>query len=236
MNGGGSDEVEGEPYPDKRSASDYLQPIAKGIPGIVPLAGGILSEVIGETWQPALERRRNEWFRELGKRMDRLETAHVDLKKRLETEQMLTVTSIATLSAMTTNQEEKRDALRAAVINSAIAAEPDHEIQLLFLRLIDQLTAAQLQLLKFIDDPGAGLDARGVERPSISMGSVGHLIEGAFPQWDKDFYTLMHADLERAQLSHGISGMMSAGGIWAGKTTELGKRFLRFVTEPELKA
>jgi hypothetical protein len=39
-----------------------------------------------------------------------------------------------------------------------------------------------------------------VDRPSISMGSVGHLIELAFPQWDKDFYSLMHADLEGAQL------------------------------------
>jgi hypothetical protein len=233
MNGGGSDEGGHGPYPEKRSASNYLQPIAKGVPGAIPLAGGILSEVIGEVWQPALERRRDEWFRELGKRMDRLEATHSDLKKLLETEQMLTVTALATLSAMSTHQEEKREALRAAVVNSAIAAEPDHEMQLLFLRLIDQLTAAQVQLLRFIDDPGAGLDARGVERPSITMGSTGLLIERAFPEWNQEFYSLMHADLERAGLSSGISGMMTAQGIWAGRTTDLGKRFLRFISEPE---
>ena len=228
----GSDGGGNGPYPDKRSASDYLQPIVKGVPELIPVAGLVLGVVIDEVWQPALRRRRDEWLRELGERVDRLEATHTDIRERLGTEQMITVAALATLSAMSTHQEEKREALRAAVLNSAIAAEPDHEIQLLFLRLIDQLTAAQLQLLKFMDDPGAGLDARGVPRPDFSMGSAGHLVEQAFPEWDKEFYPLMHADLERAQLSHGISAGMSAQSIWAGRTTDLGKRFLRFVTEP----
>lgn len=223
----------GNDYPEKKGVSDFAQPVAKGVSGMVPVAGGLLAEVMGLVWQPALDRRREEWFRKLGERVARLETEHKGLRERLETEEMLTITALASVSAMSTHQEEKRRALRAAVLNSAIEVEPDHELQLLFLRLIDELNVAQIQLLRFIDDPGAGLDARGVERPSISMGSVGHLIERAFPHWNQEFYRLMHAPLERAQLSHGISGMMSAHGIWAGRTTDLGKRFLRFITEPE---
>jgi hypothetical protein len=42
-------------YPDKRSGSDILQPVVKGTAGIVPFVGGVLGEVIGLVWQPALE-------------------------------------------------------------------------------------------------------------------------------------------------------------------------------------
>lgn len=219
-------------YPEKRGASDYLQPIVKGTTGAVPFVGGVLGEVMGLVWQPALVRRRDEWFRGLGERLDELEQNVEGIRERLESEQVLTVTAQATVSAIATHQPDKRDALRAAVLNTVVAAEPDEEIQLLFLRLIDSYSAAHLQLLRFLDDPVAGFDARGLERPNISEGGVGYLIEQAFPEWTRDFYGPIHSDLAAAGLSHGISGMMTAQGLWQGRTTDLGKRFLRFVTDP----
>jgi hypothetical protein len=133
---------------------------------------------------------------------------------------------------MSTHQSDKLAALRAAVLNTAMAGEPDEEMQLLFLRLIDAYSAAHLQLLKLLDDPGEGLDARGIERPNFSMGGPGIVIEAAFPEWEKAFYTRIHADLAADGLAHSISGTMTAGGIGSGRTTPLGQRFLRFITEP----
>jgi hypothetical protein len=225
--------MEEKEYPDKRSGSDILQPIVKGTAGIVPFVGGVLGEVIGLVWQPGLEARRDGWFRSLGERVDRLEQEHEDFRKNLESEQVLTVAAQATVSAMSTHQPDKHAALRAAVLNTAMAAEPDEEIQLLFLRLIDGYSAAHLQLLKFLDDPGGALDARGIERPNFTMGGVGIVIEAAYPEWDKEFYTRIHADLAADDLAHSISGTMTAGGVWSGRTTPLGQRFLRFITEPE---
>jgi hypothetical protein len=84
-----------------------------------------------------------------------------------------------------------------------------------------------------LDDPGNALDARGIQRPDFSMGSAGVVIDAAFPEWGKEFYDRIHADLAADGLAHTISGTMSAGGVWWGRTTPLGKRFLRFITEPE---
>jgi hypothetical protein len=225
-----NDEVEG--YPEDRSASDVLQPLAKGTVGVVPFAGGLLGEVMGLVWQPALERRRDEWFRKLGESVIRLQQEHSEIRARLESEQVLTVTAQAAVSAISTHQEEKRTALRAAVLNSALAVEPDEERQLLFLRLIDSFSASHLQLLAFLHDPSAGFAERGIDRPQITAGAMSHLIEAVFTDWPKDFYPVIGRDLETSGLIHGLSGMMTAQGLWQGRTTELGQRFLRFVTEP----
>lgn len=220
-----------EPYPEKRSASDFVQPLVKGVAGGVPGVGGVLGEVFGLVWQPALEARRDKWLQALGERVGRLE--QVD-RERLESEQVLTMVVQATGSAMRTHQSEKHEALRAAVLNSAMAAEPDEEIQLLFLRLIDDYSAAHLQLLKLLDDPVGEFDARGIERPVSAMGSIESIvIEAAFPEWEKAFHERIHADLEADGLAHGISGMMTQRGVWSSRTTLLGKRFLAFITEPK---
>jgi hypothetical protein len=223
-----------EPYPDKRSASDYWQPVVKGTTGSVLFVGGVLAEVIGLVWQPALERRRDEWFRSLGERVDRFEQKYEDFRERLESEQVLTVVAQATVAVMSTHQREKHEALRAAVLNTATAAEPDEEMQLLFLRLIEVYSAAHLQLLKLLDDPTGTFDARGIERQSSATGTIGAIvIEPMFPEWETPFYTRIHADLEADGLAHGISGLMTPQGVWSRRTTPLGERFLRFITEPE---
>ena len=43
-----------------------MLPATRGTVGAVPFVGGLLGEVMGFVWIPALERRQAEWFKKLG--------------------------------------------------------------------------------------------------------------------------------------------------------------------------
>src|SRR5258707_556352 len=69
----------------------------------------------------------------------------------------------ATQIAVRTRQEEKLNALRNALVNSALAGAPDETIQQIFLNHVDSPTAWRLRVLAFLCDPSTVLKDR-VER------------------------------------------------------------------------
>jgi hypothetical protein len=84
-----------------------------------------------------------------------------------------------------TSQREKIEALRNAVLNSALPAAPDQDIQQLYFALIDNLTPTHLRLLTLLDNPPGWFDARpGLHHPQFGMmSSRTALISAAMPAW-----------------------------------------------------
>lgn len=221
-------------YPQGRSVSDWLVPATKGAVGAAPIIGGLLGEVVGFLWTPALQRRQTEWFKSLGDRVEELEAEVDDLKERLQRQEVLTVAVNAARAATATHEETKREALRNAVINSALDIEPDAQMQLVFVRMVDRLTAGHLQLLELFDNPAHFFERRLTAPPSFTLtSSLGELIKTAFPAWDPDLYARLTTDLAQEGLAQasGLNTTMSAGGAMQPRTTSIGKRFLRFVAE-----
>lgn len=227
-------EVPREQFPEDKSKSDWLLPATKGVVGAVPFVGGLLGEVLGFSWQPALERRQVEWFKRLGERVEQLESEVGDLRQRLQRQEVLTVAVTAARAATVTHEEPKREALRNAVINAALDIEPETQVQLLFVGMVDRLTAAHLQMLELFDDPAIYFQRRETAPPDFSLSSsITELIRRAFPNWDTDLYARLAADLDREGLAQtsGLNTMMTAAGAMQSRTTSLGKRFLRFILE-----
>ncbi len=99
-----------------------MQAIVRAGLSIVP-PGAAIAELIDLVIQPALNRRRDEWFNGLAadvqKLRDRPDAPTVE--ELSQNEVFVTTMLNANAAALRTHQAEKLDALRAAVINAALA-------------------------------------------------------------------------------------------------------------------
>jgi hypothetical protein len=131
----------------------------------------------------------------------------------------------------------KLDALRDAVLNPAAPLAPADSLHQMFLYWGDRFTVWHLRLLAFFDDPKGWFAARGRQFPAFMTSSLGNILTKAYPELkdQRPFYDLIAKDLWNNGLMNtdGLHAMMSANGAGASRTTDIGKLFLRFITEPK---
>jgi hypothetical protein len=147
----------------------------------------------------------------------------------------VTVMLNATAAAMRTHQKEKLEALRAAVVNTAMGLAPDEHTQLTFIRFVDELTALHLRILSYGSNPIGWLERHQIPKPDIYMGARSAILEAALPELRSrgDVYNQAINDLSaRGLLSGSFSGMVSQQGLYDKLTSPLGDRFLAFITMP----
>lgn len=223
------------PLPSQTNA-ELAQAIIRAGLSVVP-AGAAVAELLAFL-QPSFDRRRDAW-------LQRLADGFQELKGRLDAaefealrhnELFVTVVFSATQAATRTHQPEKLEALRAAVINSALPMAPDEHTQLMFIRFVDELTALHLRILSYGRDPAGWLARNNIERPNIIAGARSAILEAGLPelQGRGDVYGLAMNDLNaRGLIGVPISGMVSQYALYDKLTSPLGDRFLDFITAPE---
>jgi hypothetical protein len=112
---------------------------------------------------------------------------------------------------------------------------PDEPVQLMFIRLVDDLTALHLRLLTYLRDPQGWFTSHGIAQPNV--GSRTELLEAALPDLASDPAVYRQAVRELAAVGlaqDALGGLMSAvsAQIYAPLTTEFGDRFLAYITAP----
>jgi len=93
-----------------------------------------------------------------------------------------------------------------------------------------------LRILKFFDDPQDWGQKNKITYPSWTMGSPSSVLEHAFSELKgrHDFYDQIAKDL----FARGLTGTeslhttMTSQGMFASRTTSMGKQFLKFITSP----
>jgi hypothetical protein len=98
---------------------------------------------------------------------------------------------------MRTSHEDKRTALRNAVLHAALPAAPDASLQLIFRALIDRFTVWHLRLLRLFQNPKAWLEENGCDYGSLYMGGLSDILDLAYSGLStrREFYDLVWADL-----------------------------------------
>jgi hypothetical protein len=132
--------------PPKSSAGDTAHLTAKEILSLIPGASGLFEYFI----KPPLEKRRETWMRMVAEALKELEKARFDIEKLQSDERFITIVLQSTTVAIKNHQQEKLLALRNAIINSATTPDFNEDIQLLFIRYVDELTPSHLKLLTFL--------------------------------------------------------------------------------------
>ena len=220
------------PEPDKWDKSHAA--VKAGL-AIIPGIGGTAAELFSMVIAPPLEKRRNQWLDDIAERLKSLERA-VDgfrVEDLSQNETFITVVMHATQVAIRNHQQEKLEALRNAVLNTAMSKAPENDRQLMFLNFIDELTPWHLRLLRFFDAPETWGNRHNISYPNWHSGSPGNLLEFTFEELSgqRDFYDQVVRDLHYRGLMSidSLHTRMTVRGMFESRTTEMAKGFLAFI-------
>ena len=149
----------------KGSATDRLKDLShlatRVVLSAVPVVGGPATEIFSAIINPPLEKRRNEWIESVVDGLHQLEQRvnTLDVKALSDDRRFVTTLLHASRLAVQNHQHKKVQALRNAVLQSAICPNLRSSEELLFLTLVDRLTALHLQLLGFFASYDAYLES-----------------------------------------------------------------------------
>ncbi|MEK5131979.1 hypothetical protein N2V80_27660 [Bacillus sp. FSL W8-0640] len=105
--------------------------------------------------------------------------------------------------------------------------------KLMFLNYIDQFNEWYLKILSFLNSPESYFTAGN--RPNLFSGGKATILVLAFPELGdrRDFYDQIARDLKNRDLIiyDTLHDTFSEIGMWQSGTTEIGKRFLEFISE-----
>jgi hypothetical protein len=131
-------------------------------------------------------------------------------------------------------QNEKREMLRNAVLNSALGSV-DENVRQIFMQYIERLTPMHMALLKLYNNPLA-VPAAKKRLEQLAAGGMIELVRAAIPNLPEALAGVFASDLENLKLVNGgaLNVTMTAQGMGARRTTDLGEAFLKFLSEPAL--
>ena len=224
--------------PPQADSADHLHVLARiGIPSI-PMVGGPGVELFNLLVTPSLQKRLVEWMESVAEGLKRLEDAHGDIMDDLKSDDEFIDTVIqASQTAACNSHQEKKDALRNAVLNSALSQRPDESRRSMFVGWIESFTPWHLRMLKLFANPLHWYQENGRQPPQyVISSSLSRLLTDAYPelQNERELYDKVAKDLYNNGLIRvdGLHTMMSERGAFEMRATPLGDEFLRFIADP----
>lgn len=222
----------------KSGAGDAAHAVVRAALSAIPTAGGPAAELFTALVTPPLEKRRREWMEDVGEALQRLERDRgINLEELKTNDGFIDVVMQASQVALRNSQQEKREALRNAVLNSALPSPPEHSLQQMFIGSVDSLTIWHLRLLKLFNEPRRWFNKNNRTWPdNLSIGGLSHVVEQAFPELrgQRDLYDQIWRDLYSRGFvnTEGLHVTMTGSGLAAQRTTTLGSSFIKFIEEP----
>jgi len=134
--------------PPKRSTGDTAYLVVKA--SLSPFFGA--TELLERFISPPLQKRTEKWMEDVAEALRALEqNIGIKIEALQNNDLFITVVTQATRVAIGNHQREKLEALKNVIVNSASSHE-NEDIQIIFIRFIDELTPSHLFLLKFFID------------------------------------------------------------------------------------
>ncbi len=223
--------------PPSRSAGDAVHAVTRAGLGTIPVVGAAATELLNAIVTPSLEKRRNQWMEEVGEALRVLEEKmDIVLESLQKNEGFIDVAIEASQMAIKTSNQEKRKALKNAILNSALPNPPEESLQKMFLSFIDTLTIWHIKLLELFSDPQSYLEKHNIQFTGYPFGSMSILVGKAFPELSgrRNLYDLIWKDLYSRALvtTEGLHTTMSGSSIIDKRTTEIAKLFLDYIKSP----
>jgi hypothetical protein len=132
---------------------------------------------------PPIVKLRNEWMEEIAERLQKLAAEKsITLEDLKDNPAFLDAVLHATRAALRSHQQEKRDALRNAVLNSALPTSPDSATQQMFVSFVDRFTEWHIRILELFSDPPRWAAKHAVIFPQLMTGGLSHILLHAFPR------------------------------------------------------
>lgn len=222
----------------RETAGDHIHTLVRAGISAIPVLGGPALELFNAVVAPPLRKRQVEWMEFVTAGLKRLELQQRcivdDLK---DNDAFIDTVMQASQAAVQISNDEKRAALRNAVLNAALPNPPDDAKRQVFVTMIEQLTVWHLRILSLLADPPRWFSDNGKTMPQWSIaGSLSQLLTSAYPelQNQREFYDIIGKDLFQRGLlnTDGFHTMMSGQGALAKRTTAFADEFMQFIAEP----
>lgn len=222
--------------PPQSTGADWVIALIKALAGELP-GGSLASEVCGWFVRSPFERRTEEWQRTVGEALCELSNRRgADVEELQKDDRFVDTVLHATQVALRNSHKEKREALRNAILNSALPGAPEESRRQVFLNYIDTFTPWHLRLLHLFNEPVEWFKAHGKAWPSHYAAGRSAILNAAYPELkeERDLYDQIWRDLNTRGLveTDSLHVMCSEGGLRQGLATATGKQFLAFISEP----
>lgn len=228
--------------PPSESVGDKLHTLARAGVSSIPIVGGAAAEFFQAVIVPPLRKRQADWMEDIAEGVRELEERQECVVDDLRDNEAFLDTVLHASQVVTrTANEDKRKALRNAVLNATMPNPPDESKRQLFIQFVDTLTIWHIRLLELLVDPLPWFQRHEKQPVQINIvGTLKRIILCAYPdlQGEDDFIDQCVSDLQgRGLLTNFNYHMnMSGEGVYAARGTRLGQQFIEFVTVSPLDA
>lgn len=233
--------------------SDRRQGLSKAaemIVSAIPVVGGPLGIALADALERSYSQRMEAWLTDLAVALRQIEERVGGFQDLANNEAFLNAVAAGT-RIVERSRQEKRNLLRNAVLNTALAADPDEDQQYVFFDLIDRLPPAALRLLKFIAEPRFREDVIGYKPPAsrdelVLVADIAHLISPnpAPNERSGDLASFLNRQCIRLRDEDllGVGALSQSGyenegeyfghHVRLGQVTRFGRSFLNFIEDP----
>jgi hypothetical protein len=224
--------------PPEPSVVDHAHSLIREVAEYLPGVGQPAVKLFEFLFAPPLEKRRQEWMESVAEGLRGLEeNQHCKIEDLRSNDAFIDTAIRTSQAALRTSQQEKREALRNAMLNAALPHAPDASRQQIFVGWVESLTVWHLRMLRLFADPPSWFKANKREpQQHVITSSLSGLLTEAYPELknERPFYDKIAKDLYNDGLlgSDSLHVMMSAGGAHQNHATQLGEQFLRFISDP----
>ena len=217
---------------------DVAHALVKAVVSSVPVVGGAAAEIFALVIAPPLQKRQERWMNDVaeGLREIKNRTPEFSIEALRDNEPFISAVLNASRAAIRDHQDEKREALRNAVLNVAIGSGLDEDVEAIYIHLIDRYTPWHLRILRLFQNPADLGAARGLRAEKYYAGSRAQLLEEYYPELrgQRQFYDLLVSELRADGMLavQDLQGMITGQGMFQKVTTEWGDRFIAFISSP----
>jgi len=195
--------------PPKETLGDLVHAAGRSAAGVIPYGGQAAVEMFNKIIRPPIEKRREAWERLIGESLRSLEEQQLCFADQLmEDEAFIDTLVQASQSAIRTSQHEKREALRNAVLNSALKHAADEAQQAIFIQWIEALSSIHLQILCVLDDPVGWFINQEKTLPPGPPKTLWPIVVAAYPEFESH-----HALCERVCKELNEKGLLIANSL-----------------------
>lgn len=226
-------------YPQK-NLDDRLHLFARMLMTSIPVLGGAATEIFNELLTAPIEKRKEDWllsvFTGLLQRLGELETRNL-----FDDEIFVSTFLQATRQALINHNKENIEALRNAVLNSALPQAPDEIRQKMFVEWAGEMTAWHLRILKLFATqrsriPSVDLGSSNWMLNNILVDELANAIEEYYPDMKNNlslYFSILPDLYQKGLLANlvPIKGSLTAIETYP-VVSPIGMEFLRFIQEP----
>jgi hypothetical protein len=211
---------------------DRLRAVALGVVSAFPVIGPVLAEVLGNEVQAARERRLEDLLERIA---EDIEEMRQDLDAHLADDTFTETVEAAVEAAMRSSEARRRSAYAALIVNSLTPSRPSEEERLFFLDMVGRSRTLHLRVLMVANQTT-------VAPEGFYAGSPISVLMPRLPGVDRDLVRLAWNDLWAWGMVNSDWSAMNAtmtregAGNVSARLTDVGRRFLRFVTMPSAQA